>query len=104
MAFKEALRDDEGNDLPTVLTPELLTKGRELVALNVVPELQPEFAGEEDWSPNDSPDKLWQQMKQLRSIRGRLGVIYHDQFRENLIDMATNVGGRYSPVKHSFVE
>lgn len=103
ISFKEALRDNDGDNLPTAITPELLTKGRELLALNVVPELEP-ADDDPEWTPDNSPDKMWEEMKQIRNIRKKLGQIYDQQFQNYLIDMATNSKTKYLPVSHTPLE
>ena len=105
IAFKEALRDDVDNHLPAVITPELLSRGRDLIALNVVPELASESnEADPDWTPRTEQDSLRGQLGKLNNSRLRLAAVYQDQLNSHLLDQATNVDKRYLPVSHSQVK
>ena len=55
ISFKDALRD-ESLDIPEIITPEKLIHGRELVSVNVIPELQqsPDELRDPSFVPNVS--------------------------------------------------
>lgn len=98
VAFKENLRDDNEH-APAALTPELLCRGRELLALNVIPAVQPDS---EEWSPAmRSADALREQFSKLKSVRENLIRTYDSEFRQILISQAVNSRSRYKPVPHS---
>ena len=100
IAFKEALRDDDTNDVPEPITPELLIRGYDLSSLNLIPDLQP--------PPNDPEYTLNKSIKnefsQLSKIRSSLIKIYHEEFLQNLLSQAIDRKDRFRPVKHEPLE
>lgn len=101
VAYKEALRDDNNSELPSVLTPEILCKGRELVSLNIVPALQPDPENDTEWSINmGSADQLRHQFAKARKVRDNLIKTYDAEFKQTLIDQAVASKDRYKPVHH----
>lgn len=103
IAYKEALRDDDSNDLPCVITPELLCKGRELVSVNVVPALQPD-PDDSDWTPSvGSGDGLRRQFAKTRKVFGNLVETYNSVFKQTLIDQAVASKANFHPVSHTSI-
>lgn len=103
IAFKEALRDCNVNDeIPSPITPELLLHGRELVSLNIVPELQNVTADDTDWSSIDGnvTSHVKSTFDKLMKVRAYLTELYHEQFVPQLIYQSVNVKDRYKPVVH----
>ena len=97
VAFKDELRNDFDN-VPNVITPELLIHGYELVTVNIIPELQ-SSESDPDYLPgnNQSYDDY---LTKFKNCRQRLIEIYHSQFLTNLIYQATNDKSRFKPIKH----
>ena len=95
VAFKEGLGDI---NMPSPITPELITKGYELMSINVIPELQPVDLDPE-WS-SDSSLSINDNYCKLRNIRKILKEKYRDEFLVNLISQATDIKGRYKPKLH----
>ena len=103
IAFKEALRDSIGDDIPEAITPEMLVHGFALASVNVIPELH--MDSEESWNPEDcSVSGIKKDYKQLTKIREALVKIYQDEFLANLIYQATDLKDRYKPVKHKAIK
>ena len=100
IAFKEALRDNAGPDVPEPITPECLIRGYTLMSVNIIPSLQPVPDIDEDWSTNPV-EKLRDQYRKLRSVRLKLIELYHSEFVSNLTSQAVNRKDRYVPkVQH----
>ena len=53
IAFKDALRDSNIT-VPTPITPEMLLHGRELVSVNIIPELNNQDDNDPEWMMNNS--------------------------------------------------
>jgi len=99
IAFQSALRDDDCN-LPAPISPELLVTGREIVALNIVPQ-HSDDRSDPDWAKSKDPvESLRNQFEKLSAARVRLLEIYNEQFIQGLIDQATSKKDRYLPVKN----
>lgn len=99
VAFKEALRDCSGDDVPSPITPECLVKGYDLVSVNVIPELHVEH-DDEEWKLESPQDRVRTAYTQLQNVRRKLIELYRSEFLANLVHQATNVGDRYKPVTH----
>jgi hypothetical protein len=105
LAFKEALRDEKSFCVPAIITPELLTRGRELTTDNLIPALQPNPEGDREWSTGiNSHDALMEQFAKLRRVRENLVRNYNEEFRETLVSQAVNAKGRYKPIKHELLK
>ena len=102
IAFKEALRDNSSNDLPSPITPEILTKGRDLFAINVIPQLHHDGLPPE-WTPNSvgAKDVLREQFSKLKRVQQNLIDTYNSEFTNILVNQATDNSNRYSPVPHT---
>lgn len=101
IAFREALRDCSGPELPEPITPELLIRGYNLLSTNIVPSLQSVSA--DDFDPDvdyDPVDSVHDTYAKLRKIRANLVEIYNSEFIAQLIYQATNEKSRYKPVSH----
>lgn len=105
IAFKEALRDDKNSELPSVLSPEILCKGRELVSLNIVPALQPDPENDREWSSNmGSSDQLRKQFDKARKVRMNLIKTYDTEFKKSLIDQAVASKDKFKPIRHDLLK
>jgi len=103
IAYKETLRDETSESLPTPITPELLVKGRELNVLNIIPALHPDPESDEDpdWNPGVDPsDALRYQLTKLRKVQSNLIDSYNSEFMKTLVDQSTDKHGRYKTVRH----
>ena len=93
ICLKETLRDNSLNDpIPSVLTPELIIYGYELVTVSVLPN-----TSKDDWVPPNSPKLIYDN---LTEIRQNLHKIYEEEFFQTLMYQATNESDRYKPVTH----
>ena len=106
IAFKEVLRDDSNNlDLPMVITPEILLRGHEVTALNLIPGLQSQETLDPDWLQGVEPiAHIKTSYDKLRDARKVLVDLYNREFLGNLIYQATNEQGRYKPVFHDKIK
>ena len=102
IAFKEALRDSSGDEVPEPITPESLIRGYDLLSLNIIPELHRD--PEPGWDPSlDLQTKIKTDFSQLQKIRSNLIDAYHSEFLSGLVHQAVNVKDRYKPVTHKSV-
>ena len=101
VAFKEALRDCSVlHEVPGAITPEILLHGRELVSINIIPQVR---GGDEDpdWSNvTDSVEHIRTSFLKLNKARFLLHKLYNEQFIPLLISQAVNVKDRYKPSPH----
>ena len=68
IAFKEGLRTLLPDQLPVVITPELLVKGYEGTSINVIPELQPvDDDNDKDWELTTSINSEYDKLRKVRS-------------------------------------
>ena len=95
IAFKDGLRSDNQDEVPISITPEMVLRGYETVAVNVVPTLQP--LTDEYMVQNGS---VADSFEKLRKVRQRLLEVYHHEFIGTLISQATDKNSRYVPVRH----
>lgn len=101
IAFQEALREGCLVDVPSPITPELLTKGRELTAVGVIPALQGAPDADPDWQQRDSAmGVMRKEFSKLRKAKESLVSIYNGEFMQNLISQAVDKPNRYAPVNH----
>ena len=105
IAFKEAVRDNNIDFVPEPITPEQLLRGYELSSLNLIPELQPSYSADNDFSPNNSNvSSIQENYCKLRKIRTNLVEVYHNEFLGTLIHQAVDRCGRYKPVAHKILK
>jgi len=102
VAYKEALRDCENEDLPAPISPELLLTGRELITCNVIPYAQPSEADvDEDWTTGTNMlQSLRNEYSKIRKVRSRLIKDYNEDFLGNLVAQAVDTRDRYKRVPH----
>ena len=101
IAFKECLRTLPPDEVPVIITPEILIKGYEGVSLNIVPELQ---QVEDCYNPLiDSRKTIRDEHEKLRKVRENLIDVYHAEFLTTLVIQAVDKSGRYKPVKHETI-
>ena len=98
LCFKEVLRDSPSNELPEVITPQLLINGYPLISVNVIPELQlkpddPDFLLEGNQSIRAGYEKLLK-------VKSNINEVYHQEFLTNLAYQAIDKNDRYKPVNH----
>ena len=98
IAFKEFLRDTSGDEVPQVVTPEMIIHGRPLASINVIPYLQSIPDSDPDWS-NNIPSIF----EKLQKVRQNLIKLYNEEFVGKLIYQAVNKQDRYKPVHHQMV-
>ena len=96
ISFRESLRDTSGDQLPEIITPEMLVHCRELFSINLIPQLQPQPDPDPDFDA-DHIDSSW---CKLQRVRYNLVRLYNEEFIGNLIYQAINQKDRYKPVKH----
>lgn len=101
IAFKESLRDDSVA-IPDVITPEMLLRGHSLVSVSVIPGLIEHEPLDPDWK-SGPVEIIRKGHQQLQKIRTRLLELYHSEFLRTLIGQATNLKGRYCPVKSDVI-
>ena len=96
VAFQESLRDNDSNDLPCVITPEMLLRGTEFVDLNVIPQIQPEA------SVHNFEDVSYLKLnfQKLQNCRESLINEYNETFVVNLLDQGIDRKGRYKRLPH----
>ena len=95
VCFKEGLRDnDPNNEIPTAITPEMIINGRELVSLNVIPDLGKEL---DDWSADIKTNDMYDN---VIKIRLSLIKIFSNEILPKLIDQSTDIPGRYAFKNH----
>jgi hypothetical protein len=98
VAFKEVLRSLPREDVPSPITPEILLRGYETLALNVVPNLQP--VQNDDYVPGSHQSNIKPNYERLRKVRERFIDLYHSEFLTTLVSQAVDKPDRYRPVLH----
>ena len=96
LTFKESLRTNPGEELPTVITPEMLIYGRELPSVNIISTM----ALTEDENPAYSLEEIRYEYVKLQKCNTRLVKVYYEEFLTSLITQATDKRVRYKPVYH----
>ena len=98
LCFKEILRNPPTDDVPEVITPQLLLNGYPLISVNIIPELQ--------LRPEDS-DFLLEGNQSIRvgyekllRVKTKLNEVYHQEFLANLAYQSVDKSDRYKPVTH----
>ena len=102
VAFKNALRDIPGDDVPEPITPEILIHGYELVSVNVIPKLH--IDSNPEWHPGALLEELRNNYQQLQKVRDHLITIYQEEFLTNLMEQATDRKDRYKSVSHKSIK
>ena len=100
ISFRDGLRSLKPDELPEIITPELLLKSHEIVPIGLVPGLQPT---EENFDPEDNPS-INEEFQKLKLVRERLIDIYHEEFLTTLLYQATDKTDRYKIVKHELIK
>ena len=85
-------------DVPSPITPEILLRGYETLALNVVPGLQP--VQSDDYVPGSHQSSIKPNYERLCKVRDRLIDVYHSEFLTTLVSQAVDKPERYRPVLH----
>ena len=75
IAFKESLRDSSGDDLPEIITPEMLVHCRELISINIIPQLQNQI----DPDPDYNVDQISSSWCKLQKVRHNLIKLYNEE-------------------------
>ena len=102
IAFKEGLRTLSLDQLPSVITPEILIRGYDTISINVIPQLQPIL---DDYDPSmDENVTVRTEYERLSKVRERLVEVYHSEFLTNLIYQAIDKKDRYKPVLHKAIK
>ena len=97
VAFRDGLRSLGPDEIPVSITPELLIKGYECTAINIIPGLQPV---EDEYCSNiKDSDMLNSEHGKLSKVRERLVDQYNSEFLSNLIYQAVDQPDRYKHVK-----
>ena len=69
IAFKSALRDFSGTEVPEPITPENLIRGYNVVSLNIIPDLHPDFIDDPEWSQFDVHQNIIRSNSKLKIVR-----------------------------------
>ena len=83
--------------MPAPITQELLLKGYDTPALNIIPEVK---SNEKEWIPDGSDKVIKDSYLKLEKIRQRLCDSYNQEFLSTLIRQAVDKKSRYKPVNH----
>jgi len=104
IAFKSTLRSLAPDEIPQVITPEMIIRGYETMGVNVVPELHIEN-DDDDNSPtySDLPSHTRLQFSKMNKARSNLLEVYHREFLCTLVDQAVDKCDRYKPVLHKML-
>ena len=102
IAFQAALRENQtDHTVPNPITPEMLVRGYELISINVIPGLSSEIESDFEWiDKNDNQCHIRSSFSKLCKARTALIEIYNQEFMATLIEQATDLKGRYRPIKH----
>ena len=101
IAYKESLRDNNSNELPQAITPEILLHGFDLTSVNIIPSLQSVDLEQANIDENFSPtENIRDSYVKLRNIRSQLMKLYNEEFLPHLISQATDDKTRYKPKLH----
>ena len=100
IAFSEYLGQDAIlSEIPSVITPEILINGRELVSVNVLPDV--EVSEDPDWLPRSEINAhVRSSLEKLTKARGYLSSLYHEELLAKLMHQSTDRKDRFKPVKH----
>ena len=103
VAFKDSLRQSDVNSVPSPITPEMLLHGRELVSVNIIPQIHDSDDDDLDWIMRDSKVIIQDNYLKLSKAVSKLKKIYQDEFDFNLLSQSTSHQGRYRSVNHKSV-
>ena len=95
VAFHESLRDSSPNECLEPITPEMLIYGRELISVNVIPQIQYELSDE-----TDNLGSIRDEYSRIKIANKRLVESYSSEFLVKLISQAIDKRDRYKPVSH----
>ena len=99
ITFQSSLRSLSHDEIPTVITPEMLVHGYDTKCLNVVPDLQ--SYRDEDSSPDYCEHEYARyRYSNLCKAKDRLIDLYHSDFLTTLIHQAVDKTDRYRKVNH----
>ena len=79
---------------------KILIHGHDLVSLNIIPELQTNLNGEDEYNSERSSKKFGDDFTKLKKVRAHLVENYNSEFLSKLIKEAINKKDRYKPVFH----
>ena len=98
VAFQNSLRQENVVDeVPTPITPEVLLFGRDLISVNVIPDVQPNA---EDCLYTTTTDEIRDGYRRLQKVFANLQKLYHEEFLVQLLSQAIDKRDRYKPVSH----
>jgi len=99
IAFKQYLCDSVARDeVPTAITPEMLIYGRELIAMDVIPQLDVYTESDIEYTPDNEQFPI--NYEKLNKCSQRLVETYHQEFLFELMTQAVSEKDRYKPVRH----
>lgn len=96
IAYKELLRNSDPNEIPVVITPELLIYGGVIPSINITSNYD---LNDLDYC-SDNKNKINNAFKNIQNVKTRLYKLYNDEFISNLMKLSTNKNSRYKPVMH----
>ena len=103
VAFNDSLRQSDVNSVPSPITPEMLLHGRELVSVNIIPQIHDSDDDDPNWIMRDSKVIIQENYLKLSKAVSKLKKIYQDEFDFNLLSQSTSHQGRYRSVNHKSV-
>jgi len=103
IAFKASLRTLNPDEVPEVITPEMLLRGCETRGINVVPQLQVQCDDGDNSDNFSEQPNINSRFAKLSKARTQLLDVYHSEFLTNLIEQAIDKNDRYKPVLHKLV-
>ena len=96
LTFKEGLRSLKLDEIPELITPEMLIRGFDTCSINIIPMLQ----GSADDDPDYGQDGISESYKKLSQVRSNLMDEYRSEFLSTMLKQATDKKGRYNPKHH----
>ena len=100
IAFKDGLRSNSNDEIPSPITPEILLRGHEVVSLDLVPALTTGDNRDLDWSDVNLTRHITDSYKKLQKARTYMKDLYHEQFLVKLMDQAVDSKDRFKPRSH----
>ena len=101
VAFLESLRSLSPDQVPTSITPEMLIRGFDCAAVNLIPQLQ---HVQDNYEPGKDSEFIRDEYQKLGKVREKMVEIYHEDFLTNLIYQAVDKVDRYKPILHKIVK
>ena len=96
IAFKNSLSDNNVEDSPCTITPEVLLKGYEVPSFNILAQDRDEDASDISWEPSTSnQQKLFESFQEINKVRNNIYNLYESEFIQTLEKQATNKANRY---------